>query len=249
MMPSQMRSQQPASIDQFQDNMINVVYNFCSIVTMPVEMVLRPFHGTRYFAPVIMVFSAAMMILLPVIFGFAGAVSHFMPFAQAPPEAMIGMWVFTRLFFLGCLIHGIRKFRLMLHMERELSSLYEGPALFFFGLLPGGFWRQRILYEPLFLFALSIVLPNFFILDTAAANFLMFSSFFLAMKEYTAWYMQWQTIRELMDMKFAGPIIARMADNQASDDELAMVHMASFPKDTPDEIRRDMVEAYKARVL
>lgn len=93
------------------------------------------------------------------------------------------------------------------------------------------------------------MLPNFFILEPGAANFLMFSAVFLAMKSYTAWYMQWQTIRELMDMKFAGPIIAKLADNAASDDELASVHMASFPKDLPDEIRREAVGAYKARVV
>jgi hypothetical protein len=104
-------------------------------------------------------------------------------------------------------------------------------------------------YEPLFLFALSIVLPNFFILETGAANFLLFSAVFLVFKEYTAWYLQWQTIRELMDMKFAGPIIAKLAENESTDDELASIHMASFPKDLPDDIRRDAVEAYKARVI
>ena len=45
---------------------MNLVYNVCSIVTMPVEMALRPQYGSRYFPPVITFFSAAMMIVLPV---------------------------------------------------------------------------------------------------------------------------------------------------------------------------------------
>lgn len=113
------------------------------------------------------------------------------------PIGLIGMWGISKMFFLGCLIHGIRKWRLMLHMEREQHSLYEGPALFFFTWLPkASFWRIRIVYEPLFLIALSIVLPNFFILEPAAANFFLISGIFLAMKNYTGWYMHWQFIRE-----------------------------------------------------
>ena len=165
---------------------------------MPVELALRPFHGTRYFPPVIMFFSAAMMTLIPVFFSFAGAVAGMVPFARVQASfGMIGMWGISKLFFLGCLIHGIRKWRLMLHMERESNSVYEGPPLFFFTWLPNAsFWRVRIIYEPLFVVALSIVLPNFFILESGAANFLLISAVFLAMKNYTGWYMHWQFIRE-----------------------------------------------------
>ena len=63
---------QAMNINTIQTTMMNLVYNVCSIVTMPVEMALRPHYGSRYFPPVIMFFSAAMMILLPVIFGLAG---------------------------------------------------------------------------------------------------------------------------------------------------------------------------------
>jgi hypothetical protein len=250
MMPSLSKPQQPVSIDHFQDSMINVVYNVCSIVTMPVELALRPFHGTRYFPPVIMFFSALMMIFIPFIFSLAGAVERFIPFVHVQSSfGMIGMWGFSKLFFVGCLIHGVRKWRLMLHMEKEQNSIYEGPALFFFALLPKAtFWRVRIIYEPLFLFALSIVLPNFFILENGAANFLIFSAVFLAMKNYTGWYMHWQFLRELMDMKFAGPIIASMVENRETDDELASIHLASFPKDLNPEIRKAFV-AHIARVF
>ena len=84
----------------------------------------------------------------------------------------------------------------MIHMDREQNSVYEGPPLPIFRIIPGTFWMVRIIYEPVFVFALSIVLPNFFILQPSAAHFLMFSAFMLAMKSYVAWYMQWQFLRE-----------------------------------------------------
>ena len=127
----------------------------------------------------------------------------------------------------------------MIHMEREKYSVYEGPPLPIFRILPGSFWLVRIVYEPVFVFMLSLVLPNFFILQPSAANYLMFAAVMLAMKQYVAWYMQWQFLRELMDMRNAGPIIAKIVDNSASEDELATIHLASIPKDIPDDLRRD----------
>ena len=127
----------------------------------------------------------------------------------------------------------------MIHIDREQNSLYEGPPLFIFRILPGTFWMVRILYEPVFLFALGFVLPNFFILQPSAAHFLMFSGLMLAMKSYAAWYMQWQFLRGLMDMRNAGPIIAKFVDNTATDEDLATIHLASLPKDIPDDVRRD----------
>jgi len=210
---------------------------------MPVELFLRPFHGTRYFPPIVMFLSAVMMVLIPVFFSLAGAVASFIPFVSLQASmGLIGMWGFSKLFFLGCLIHGVRKWRLMLAMSREHNSVYEGPPLLFFTWLPKpSHWRIRILYEPLALFALSIVLPNMFILEPGAANFLLFSSFFLAMKSYTGWYIQWQVIRELMDMRFAGPIIAALAENRATDEQLASIHIAAFPTDLSPEMRKSAV--------
>jgi hypothetical protein len=83
-----------------------------------------------------------------------------------------------------------------------------------------------------------MILPSFFILEPGAAHFLTLSAMFLAMKQYVAWYTQWQFLRELMDMRFAGPIIARLAENRATDDDLATVHLASFPKDLSPDMRQ-----------
>ena len=134
MMPSQGVSQQsPTDINHLQDAMINVVYNVCSIVTMPVEMVLRPQYGTRYFPPVILLFSAVLMILLPVLYGL----SRMVPFIRFQESlGLFGIETFSKLFFLGALIHGIRIWRRMIHMEREQHSLYEGPPLPIFRIVP-----------------------------------------------------------------------------------------------------------------
>jgi hypothetical protein len=233
-----------SALYNWQDSMVNITYNVCSIVTMPVELALRPFHGTRYFPPLIMFFSALMMLFIPLFFSFAGAVGRMIPFVRVQTQlGMLGMGGLSKLFFLGCLIHGVRKWRLMLHMEREKNSVFEGPALFFFGWLPGAsFWRVRIVYEPLFLIALSNVLPNLFVVEPGAGTFLFISGIFLAMKNYAGWYMHWQFLRELMDMRNAGPIIAKLVDNTASEEDLASIHLASIPKDIPEDLRKDTAE-------
>lgn len=244
MMPSLSKQQQPAgSIDHLQDTAINVVYNICSIITMPVELALRPRHGTRYFSPIVMFCSGVMMVIIPVFFSVAGAVVGMVPFVRIPVSiGLIGMGGFAKLFFLGSLLHGIRKWRLMLHPEREKNSMFEGPPLFFFTWLPkASFWRVRIIYEPVLLVVLSTMLPNFFILEPGAANFLLISAVTLAMKNYTAWYMAWQFIRELLDMQFAGPIIAAMLQDRETEEEMASIHLASFPKDLDPEIRKAAV--------
>lgn len=93
MMPTQGQGQQPpANINQFQDTMMNVVYNVCSIVTLPVEMALRPQYGSRYFPPVILFFSAVMMMVLPVLSEMASGFSRMLPFGGFQMESgMFGM--------------------------------------------------------------------------------------------------------------------------------------------------------------
>jgi hypothetical protein len=241
--PPQMLGEQPPglNINQLQDQMCNLVYNFCSIVTMPVEMALRPRYGSRYFSPLVLFFSAVMMIVVPVFFAVTGAIGGMIPFMRsAPPRGIIGMGDLSRYFFIGAFIHGIRIWRRMIHMEREQCSTHEGPPLPLFYLFPKGnsFWVCRIVWEPVFLILASIVLTNLLILQSSAATYLQVAAVALAMKQYVAWYQQWQYLRQIMDMRFTGPIIARLAENQATDKELAAAHLASFPKDLPSDVRR-----------
>jgi hypothetical protein len=243
MMPSLSKSQPPQSIDHWQDTMVNIVYNVCSIITIPVEMLLRPRYGTRYFSPIILFFSCGMMIVLPFFSAVAEGISRFIPFAGfRGPVGLFGIGAISKLFFLGCMVHGFRTWRLMVHPEREEVSTFEGPPLPIFRLIPGSFWMVRIIYEPVFVFVLSIVLPNFFILEPSGAHYLMLAAIMLTMKQYTAWYMQWQFLRGAMDMRNLGPTIAKVVDNTASEDELAKIHLASLPKDIPEDLRRDTAE-------
>jgi hypothetical protein len=242
------QGQQPTTIDQFQDTMINVVYNFASIFTTPVEMALRPQYGSRYFSPITMFLSAVMMMLLPLFSALADGIGRMLPFARF--NGAVGLFdigTLSKLFFLGSFIHGIRIWRRMIHMEREENSMYEGPPLFIFRLLPFSFWTTRIIVEPVFLFVLSIVLPNFFILQPSGAHYLAFAALMLFMKQYVAWYMRWQFLRNLMDMRNAGPIISKIVDNQATDDDLATMHLAST-KNLPEDLRRDFT-SHIARVF
>jgi len=241
MIPTQGSSQQsPMDIHSFEKAMMNVVYNVCSIVTMPVEMVLRPQYGSQYCPPVIMVFTAVMMIVLPVFSAMADGFSRMLPFARFHGTiGFFGIGTLSKLYFMGSFVHGLRIWTRMVKMERESISTSEGPALPIFRILPGGWWVVRIIWEPLFVFTLSLVLPNFFILQSSAAHYLMLAALALAMKQYTAWYMQWKFLRDLLDARNAGPIIAKIVDNTATEDELATIHLASIPKDIPDDLRRD----------
>jgi hypothetical protein len=240
MSPTMNQSQSPMGLNQIQDFALNFVYNFCSIVTMPVEMALRPQYGSRYFQPMVMFLSAMLMVFLPMFFTFAAAVGQMIPFARfRGPVGLIGMWGISRLFFLGALIHGVRVWRLMLTPAREIHSYYEGPALPFFRRLPWSFWVTRIIAEPAFLFALSIFLPNFFILEPGAAHYLALCAIMLAMKNYIVWFKFWSIIRDILDQRSFGPIMQRLIEDRATPDEMARVHLASFPKNLPDDVRRE----------
>ena len=49
------------SLDQLENTALNVVDALCSIVSMPVELMLRPWHGTRYFPVSVRFFASVMM--------------------------------------------------------------------------------------------------------------------------------------------------------------------------------------------
>ena len=53
------------SFGQMQNIGMNIVETFCSVLSMPVEIILRPWYGTRYFPVPVIFFSAFLMLLLP----------------------------------------------------------------------------------------------------------------------------------------------------------------------------------------
>jgi len=227
-------------IDNIQEYAMNVVYMVASIITLPIEIFLRPWFGTTYFPAPVLFMSAIMMVFWTALFGLAVGLSQMIPFVSIRgPVGMFGMGSFTSLFFLASFAHGFRTWRLMLHMEREQNSVFEGPPLPFFKLMPKGtsFWFVRIVYEPIFVFALAIMLANMFIIQSPLKFYFEIAALFLAMKNYVAWYKTWAFLRQLMDVRYVGPIIAKAVNNTATDDELATVHLASLPKNLPDEMR------------
>jgi hypothetical protein len=234
MTPSQ--GQPSPDISHYQDLMMNVVYNVCSIVTMPVEMALRPQYGTRYFSPVTQFFTSVMMMLLPVFSAMADSFSRFLPFGFHGLNGIFGIGSLSKLYFAAGFLHGLRIWRRMIHMDREEHSYWEGAALPIFNILPGSFWIVRIIYEPIFVIIVALVLGNLFILQGSAAHYLELAAVMLAMKQYVAWFARWQFLRDLMDARNAGPLIARAVDNRASEEELSAIHVATI-RNLPDDQR------------
>jgi hypothetical protein len=240
----------PFNLFELPNIAMNMVENFCSVIVRPVELILRPWHGSRYFTVVVIFLCNAMMIILPLFTSLASAAISMIPFAH--PMAPIGMFdidSFAKLYFILSILHGIRIYRLMIHMENEEHSQFEGPPLPFFHLLPksGGFWFTRIVLEPIFVFVAATVLGHMFILQSGLVTFLQFSAMALAMKNFIGWYRAWEYIRNIIDARFAGPIIAKLAADTATEADLAPIHMASFPKNVPDDIRRAAI-SHIARV-
>jgi hypothetical protein len=185
-------------------------------------------------------FSAILMILLPALSSLATGIRGMIPFAQSPPPlGLFDIGTLSKLYFLLSLVHGVRLYRRMIHMELERSSEYEGPPLPFFKLMPGGgsFWLTRIILEPTFVFVTAITLERIFIFQSGLASYFKFAAFMLAMQNFIGWYRSWEYLRKLMDARFAGPIIAKLVDNRATEDDLATVHLASFPKNISPDMR------------
>lgn len=234
----------PMNIDQLQNMAMNVVENVCSVVCMPVEVILRPQYGTRYFPVPVIFFSALMMIMMPLFSAVAIGLTRMIPFVRVQlPMGMFDIGSLSKLYFILAVVHGIRLYRRMIHMELEQNSEFEGPPLPFFRLIPWSrsFWCTRIVLEPAFVFIAAIILGNMFIFQAGLVFYLHFAALALAMKNFIGWYKAWAYLRQLMDMRFAAPIIAKLVENQATEDDLAPIHLASFPKNLSPDMRQTAV--------
>ena len=90
------QQQQPLDLNRLQDVAMNVVYNVCGIICMPVEMALRPFYGSRYFPPMMMMFSIFMMLALPLLESLMEGFGSMIPFAPRPsPVGLFGIGTLT----------------------------------------------------------------------------------------------------------------------------------------------------------
>jgi hypothetical protein len=231
-------------IDQLQNLALTVVEIFCSIVCMPVEILLRPRYGTRYYPVYVTFFSAMMMVFIPAFSSVVTGAVNMIPFHQ--PLVFFGLydlWSLSKLFYLLLFIHGLRLWRRMIYMDKEVFSMFEGPSLPFFRLLPGGssFYLVRIVYEPLLVFVLASILERFYIIQSGLSTFLHLAALMLAMKCFCQWYRAWEFARNLMDIQNVGPLMAKISENKATQDDLAPIHLASLPKTLSPEIRQKTV--------
>lgn len=237
-------------VNNIQEVAMQMVHAFCTIVSMPVEYVLRPFFGSQYFPAPLAFFSMLMMLLVPTFFSVTQSVIQLIPFVHAtPPVAPIGLWTLSKWFFIGCAIHGFRVWRRMLNMDSEQNSRFEGPALPFFRLLPKAtFWMTRIIWEPAFVIVLASFLGRANILQGPAAIYLQFAALCLGTKNFISWHRCWRYFRDILDMRYASRIVGQMLGNNASQGDMDTIHMAGFPKDIPPDMKRAAV-SHIARVF
>jgi hypothetical protein len=249
-----MQPQQPQQMNPntLQDRARNIVYGFCTVFTCPVEVIIRPWYGTRYFGPFIPLLS------LFTLFALAGLAEFTTPFTSPlfmaarmeRPHELFDLGSLCHLFLLLLLLHGIRLYRRAIHMHLEKHSRFEGPALFFFQLVPGGknIWVTRIFLEPLFVFLTASLLHRLFIITSPLESYLWLSAACLALKNFLVWRIQRDFIRDILDIQNAAPIIVDLVQDMASDKQLEPIHLASFPKDIPADIRRAAV-TYMASII
>jgi hypothetical protein len=233
---------QNMSFDQLQDYAMGVIHTICGSFSRPIEMILRPWHGSRYFNVAQITLSTLGMLILPTFIAVGETATSLIPFSH--PARSIGLFdigSFSRLFFLLSLIHGFRIYRRMIKPETELHSRWEGPPLFFFRFLPksDSVYFVRIVLEPLFVFIAATILANLTIITPGLCLFLHFSALCLALKEFVVWYANFIYFRDILDSRAMGPIISKLLDDSATQEDLAPAHLASFPKGISPELRQD----------
>jgi hypothetical protein len=245
------RNDENGPLNQLENIATNFVELLCAIVARAPEMMLRPWFGTRYYTVLVVFGSTLLMLFLPVASLFTSAASHLLPMGMPKePEGLFSLGAFCKLYFILCFAHAPRLWYRMLHMERELHSEFEGPALPFFQLFPMGsrFWPCRIFLEPIVVLALALLLRRLFIITAGLSTYLEISAFALGMKSFIAWYRAWEYLRTIIDTRNAAPIIGKMTDNKATEEDLATIHLAGFPKNLSPDIRQSAI-AHIARVF
>jgi hypothetical protein len=228
-------------VEHLQNNSLEIGHTICSVISDGVEVILRPWSGTRYTPPTIQFFSMAMMLLLPAVMSLISNFVQMIPLLQVPhPVGLFSLGDYAKVYFVICAVHGVRKWRRMIDPSREAHSEYEGPALPFFQWLPKGrsFWFVRIVLEPAFVLAVAIVLQDFFIARPSLSLYLKFAALALFIKNFISWFRAWEFLRITMDIGNAAPALAKLMDDQASEAELEPLHLASLPKNIDPEIRK-----------
>ena len=241
MLPAQDNQSGAMNLTHLNNTAVNVIEAFCSVIAMPVELLVRPGFGTRYFALPIFFFSALLMIVMPLLSAMATALVSMIPFSHpVPPVGMFGIDALSKVFFLSLIVHFVRLARRVLNVNLETHSRYEGPPLPLFAILPGGsnFWRVRTVLEPCLIFLTATILQDLFIIQSGLTLYLRCAAFALAMKSCVGYFHTFGAIRDILDMANAAPVLSKLVDNKATQDDLSPLHLASFPDNVPPETRR-----------
>jgi hypothetical protein len=237
------QSESSTPLDQLQNVAMNLVETFCSVSCMPVEIILRPKYGTRYYPVYVTFLSAALMILIPAFGTVATTAVSMIPFTHvAAPTGAFDMWSLSKLFYLLIFVHGFRIWRRMVFMELEQFSRFEGPPLPFYRLLPGGsaFNFVRIVLEPVTIVITASVLQHLDIITSGLAAYLYLAAVTLSMKCFCLWYRAWEVARNLTDIHNAGPLLGRIAEGKDTQEDRDQIHLASLPK--REEDRKELVK-------
>ena len=239
-------------VEHLQNNAFNFVDAACGVIAQPVEILLRPGYGTRYYPVPVTAAAATLMLFLPIIAGVIMSIAHMIPFVTVPvPRGMFDLASLSELYFLVSAAHGWRLAKRMLYMERETHSKYEGSALPFFKLFPKGdsFWFTRIVLEPAFVFIVSIVLQDLYILQSPVSIYLRFAALALLIKSSIAYFRAWEFLRIAIDNRISAPILTKLVAGDATEEELAPLHLCSFPKGVDPEIRKSAAERIERTYL
>ena len=240
MLSAQNSSPGAVNMSHLHNTAVNVVEAICSVVAMPVEVCLRPSFGTRFYPIPVFFFAALLMIGLPTFSAIFDGIVGMIPFSH--PSRTIGMFdigSLAKLFFLALAVHFVRLYRRVLHVSLESHSRYEGNPLPFFALLPGShsWWRVRTLYEPLFVFLTATILHDLFIFTSGLSTYLRCAALALAVKSCVSFFRSWEAIRDLIDAGNAAPVLSKLVENTATQEELAPMHLASFPREISEDVR------------
>jgi hypothetical protein len=242
------------NIDGLQGTGLYGVEWICSIVTMPVEMIIRPWYGTRYFPVALSFATTFLMLILPWMAALFASLMQMIPFSRyVPPPGLFGFASMTKLYFLLWLIHGWRLWQRMRHMDREINSLFEGPPLPFFALLPKSDspWFTRIVLEPCVVFIFVTVLEHLYILQSGLATYLQTAAVMLFIKSWIAWFRSWQILRWNMDIRNSSAALGDLLGDNVTEETLAPQNVASFPENQDPQARQaeieEKVRLYSAR--
>jgi hypothetical protein len=187
------------------------------------------------------------MLFVPLFSSVAQTVTSMIPFARGVPNVgMFGLGSLSSLFFFLIILHGLRLWRRMVYMHLEQYSEFEGPSLPIFPLIPGGksFWIMRIFLEPIVVYLLASVMQSIGFFQSSLTTYLHLVAIMLCVKEFIVWYCNWEFIRIALHGIVIGHAMGKIVQNKASRDELEPMHLASFPKDLPSDLRESALKNF-----